>query len=401
MVDIDTRSPRRPADLVDLVGALPRQRRLLLVLAAVAVALIAVNAYGRQELKDFDLLHAAGAVERDGSYTDTAQVLDAGDDDGRAAVPLYIPGPPPLIALVFQPLSTVPVDSARVLFLVASAGATLAALRLAQPRDWPVWAVVLALTAGTIWGVALGQVSLLITGLVIAAYGFWTGGRSTAAGLALGVAAALKLYPAFLLVPLLCHRDWRAVRAAVAVGGALGLLTVPALGLHDTRLAIERTVNVASTVDPWIHNQSAPAVIARAWGDGVAGAAGLVLTAVSVATLVAVARRASPAVTFAVAVLLMLISQSLTWEHYLPLAIVGLFGLREAGASRQEVVLCATGYAVVALPFVYDSMLGYDGIAALVTGPRLLGLVLMTVPLLRAALRRTALPAPSAVPVTR
>ena len=70
-----------------------------------------------------------------------------------------------------------------------------------------------------------GQVSVLIGALIVVSWSALRSGRQVAGGIALGAAAALKFYPALLLVPLLLGRHftaaaWMALTCAAAVAAA-------------------------------------------------------------------------------------------------------------------------------------------------------------------------------------
>ena len=80
------------------------------------------------------------------------------------------------------------------------------------------------------------QLTLLLVLLVTAIWALERSGRSSAAGLVLGVAAAIKLFPAYLVVYYLARRQFRPFLAAAASFLALTCLTAFVLGLdafHD------------------------------------------------------------------------------------------------------------------------------------------------------------------------
>src|SRR5262249_27328923 len=70
----------------------------------------------------------------------------------------------------------------------------------------------------------------VLLGLVTAAWALDRSGRSGAAGLLVGVAAAIKLFPAYLGLYFVARRRWRALLAAAASFAALTLATGAVLG---------------------------------------------------------------------------------------------------------------------------------------------------------------------------
>ena len=99
-------------------------------------------------------------------------------------------------------------------------------------------------------GVALeqNQPQILVSFLIVAAIERSRAGAPITAGAALALAAAIKLYPALLVVVWIAARQWRATAAFAVIGGALGILSIALAGwpLHEAFLAeievIRRTI---------------------------------------------------------------------------------------------------------------------------------------------------------------
>lgn len=139
---------------------------------------------------------------------------------------------PPAFALLMTPLALLPSPAASLLWTAVNQLALVATLAFAvrrlRPARWALAAMIVATaTFYPLWIDAVqGQANLLILLLVtVGVLGILD--RGPAFGIALGVAAALKLTPALLLLWLLIDRRWRAAGwmaagfAAVAVVGAL------------------------------------------------------------------------------------------------------------------------------------------------------------------------------------
>jgi hypothetical protein len=284
---------------------------------------------------DFDLHYFAGVIEQHGSYTDTTTLFRVMAEAGVAKHDEGVYGTPTLVALVFQPLSLLGLLAAHAVWVVVAGIALVASVRAAAGRRWLIWLVALLFTPALISSVYIGNPSTFTFCLIAAAYGNLRKGDQRAAGIALGVATALKLFPGFLVVALIANRQWRAVKWAAAVFAALVVVTVPALGFHDAVRAFRMMASIGGYVHPWEHNESMPALLLHMGvGQVVASWSSKVLL---VAGAVAVLRwrHPRPHVTLGVAVLVMLLAQSISWRHYFPLALLVLLAVQDCRPTRS------------------------------------------------------------------
>lgn len=138
---------------------------------------------------------------------------------------------PPFAAVLFMPLSMVPVPVAAVGWWLACAVCVYAVVRWSF-RESPVsWLAVFAvggmmMAAAPVWDtLAFGQVNVFILALACADF---LRVPDRARGLLVGLAASVKVTPAFLLLLPVVRRDWtmvaRAVLVMVGVAGAVALL---------------------------------------------------------------------------------------------------------------------------------------------------------------------------------
>jgi hypothetical protein len=152
----------------------------------------------------------------------------------RVGGPLY----PPVNAFVAAPLALVP---PRVgyraqqffnifLVFVAAAGARY----LARGRVWwPVLVPCIMMFPGFAGSVNLGQNATLTLTIVVWGWALTARGRPVLGGMVWGLLAFKPVWAlAFFLVPFLSRR-WRMCLAMVAAGAALGLLTLPFVGVHS------------------------------------------------------------------------------------------------------------------------------------------------------------------------
>ncbi len=137
---------------------------------------------------------------------------------------------PPLLAVILIPLALLPYLAARRVFLALSVAMLLIAAEIVArgrrgfPRLWPFLALAVVGTASE--NLVLGQAQPLLLLLVTASFVAARRGRPATAGAGLGLAAAVKLWPALLLAAPAGHARRRAVAAGALVLGA-GLVLVP------------------------------------------------------------------------------------------------------------------------------------------------------------------------------
>jgi hypothetical protein len=146
---------------------------------------------------------------------------------------------PPTLAYLTAPLGSLPVAKAEALWKMLNWAATLtmAALlsRLLGIRLWSLSGLSIALFLFAFrpslecffWG----QVTLLLTLMEVAGMFLYVRGCKGAAAFFFALAAAIKLTPAIVLVPLIAWRDWKTLRAFLAWSGAiLAALCLPDKG---------------------------------------------------------------------------------------------------------------------------------------------------------------------------
>ena len=176
----------------------------------------------------------------------------------RSAFPLPVESfnYPPLAALVAIPLLVLPDQLAGTIWVIlniaAVAGSALFLFKvLGVDRPWSWAGIAFALYSVHPWAisVAVGNnnpiVLLLVTGFV---YRHVTN-HPRSAGILLGAAIGMKLWPAALLPLLIRERRWRALGWTLAVVGAVGALTVVWLGLDVIGAALA-SLQVRDEIEP-------------------------------------------------------------------------------------------------------------------------------------------------------
>ncbi|MEU9344629.1 glycosyltransferase 87 family protein [Streptomyces sp. NPDC048278] len=227
-------------------------------------------------------------------------VVHGGDLYGFTVTEWRLPATyPPFAAVLFVPTTVIPVPALKALFLAGNALllAWVVALsaRLAG-RTAPL-PLLCAATALALWlepvfqTLLFGQVNLAVTGLVLWDLTRPPGAR--AKGLALGIAAGVKLTPAIFIAYLFltARRKEAATATASFAGTALfGALLLPAATVDFWTRRLFETGRVGKA---WIvDNQSLQGLVARATGTAAPGLAWAVPAAVVAATGLWLATRA-------------------------------------------------------------------------------------------------------------
>jgi hypothetical protein len=357
------------------------------VLAWVVLALSLVLAYdattkGAGEHMDFDLYYFGGEVERSSTYTDTPAVMGLAGEAGRLVSGDGVFGSPTLVGLVFQPLSHLSLDTAFLVFqLTAIATLAFAVWRAAGDQWWPVWLAIAVLSTSNIVAFTLGNFSIFTTALVILAYACFRDGKDRQGALVLAIAIACKLYPAFLVLPLLVKRRKEAVAWTVGATATLLAITPFTLGWSDSGAALRQAADVASYVHPWSDNDGLPGSMLRATDSQTLAEWTTRLCMIAATFVVWRYRRLDMSVLFPLAAMVMTLAQGISWNMYYGITLLPLLALRSLDASRLTWVYMAVGY------FMANGILLHPTyhLFGLPRGvPLTIGLVIMTATLLAA-----------------
>lgn len=148
---------------------------------------------------------------------------------------------PPFFAVVGAPLGLLPPRAFLLAWGALQAGAfLLVALvvgreleRTAGERWALLFVALLGISDGVVHTLLWGQVSVLLVGMVAAAFALDARGRTVAGAAVLGAAIAIKIYPAAAVVYWLARREWRT--AGLAVAFAAGFTMLPWLVIGPER----------------------------------------------------------------------------------------------------------------------------------------------------------------------
>jgi hypothetical protein len=133
-------------------------------------------------------------------------------------------------------------------------------------------------------------------------------------------------------------------------------------------------VRLAGNVHAGPNNQCVAGAVVRATRSTALARVVASTMTVAAAALVLTRPRRTVAATFAWAIPLMLLAQSISWEHYVPAALLALVAGAESGFDRVGWFVAGAAYALLAVWIPYDEW-SLGGVASLAMAPRTVALV--------------------------
>ena len=282
---------------------------------------------------------------------------------------------PPALALAYVPLSLLSDGAVVRVALISGYAIAVASLALlvAPVRAAVGRSGIASLLIGLLFGYAflgaasLGNPSILVLLGIAVAYVGIERDEPWLIGLGIGTAAAFRLYPILLLVPLAISGRRRAVVASLLVVAAWVAAGAAVFGIDDNLRFVGIAVAIAapSGADDITINAALPALAARAGASGLAltalrlGSIALGVTAlVAGGSLLRGAAAERRLLGLGVAVAGMLLIPATIWDHYLTAALVLVVGIvavtRRAGWGLLSAGLLPAsiggGLALVWLP---------------------------------------------------
>jgi Glycosyltransferase family 87 len=285
---------------------------------------------------------------------------------------------PPLLVLLSVPLSFLPFPLVIGLWFVANVALLIRVGTWLGLSRW--WSLSLVVWPPVRWVIDVNQLELLLLAMTMVAFVAADRGKDREAGIWLGVAASLKLYPLFFLLPFVARRNYKLVGTAGAVfalGQLVNLIVVGPQGLLTYYVQILPGVS-ALYQRGWL-NSSPYGVFSRIFGwstqtSPIVEAPDLVLplTLLFAAVGIAVALKLSPKA----GPLAMLLTIPNGWSYYAVLALPQMAVLwRRFGPTKVMVAsLVCCSIVQADLPHVaplISSLTGWE----MPTNPPLFGLV--------------------------
>ncbi len=267
---------------------------------------------------------------------------------------------PPTVAVLMVPFSCLSYPAAVItfnilnLFLYVGLIAWLAMRYRIESKTINLLGALLLLWFPFISNIALVQLSLLLAVLIILSLHLLERGRNVSAGVALSVAAAIKLFPAYIALYFVLKRKWRAL---TAFSMSLSLIWLATWGIVGTDNVADYVLTYApENAEKWVAfplNHSIFSVVATLLAEGPWTSSletvwwyreayiliGIMISAwlvgLSMNSLESEATKQDLAMLVMVAMLLL---SPITWNHAMTLLLAPVFLLLSLGLQRERIV---------------------------------------------------------------
>jgi alpha-1,2-mannosyltransferase len=288
---------------------------------------------------------------------------------------------PPTAALLMVPLTWFSIRGDELIVTALNGAALIFALRqallIARPserrsstgtqlsllsRPAVAWSVAAVAAGAAIWlepvsvAFGYGQVDILIAALVV--FDVARDDSARTKGLAIGLAAGIKLTPLLFIPYLLLSGRRRAAiiaSASFVVTVVASFVLVPADAARYWEVMVFRTSRIGGAAD--VANQSLRGAIARlldVWHPGMAATVTVALVAaVGIGLAVHFSRRGDDAAGFSLCAVTTLLTSPISWTHHWVLAIPALFMLIVVGWERRSLPLLASAVALLYIGYSY------------------------------------------------
>jgi hypothetical protein len=309
---------------------------------------------------------------------------------GEAPFFIEVNAHPPTAVLLGLPLARLSYPDAVFTWNVLSLAALLVSIWLIgrelnfRIRPWTALAGIVLLIIS--WPVRShfqqGQLAMLLLLLLTATWIADRSGRDRLAGVYLGAASALKIFPALLFLHFIVRRQWRVVGTGLATIAALTAITMMLLGPASYASYIHEVPPIVSEWRSAWNNTSLPALWSKLFEPGNKGS-GVVplvyspllaraLIVLSCAVVIGLlAKQVTRAATrkhcdrsFAAAVVGMLLLAPVTWEHSFVLLIlpIGIFWADSPAGSMQRRALVFLSVVLLINPALFYPLCRIDNL---------------------------------------
>lgn len=240
---------------------------------------------------------------------------------------------PPWLVVLGLPLSFVPFEWLGILWLVLNLG--LFAFVGRRLGISVVGSLALAAWPPVGWSLGIGQWEVVILTLLVLGWKAAEAECDLTAGLFLGLAASIKLYPALLVVPFLIRRRLKVVVVSAAVFIASQMLSLLVVGPAEFLrywleiLPANTQLYVSDTV-----NSSPYGALLRIFGGSVPAVAMVGIVALSLVAIVALVRLPPEQAPFA-----LLVGLPTVWGFYSALALPAILHLWRTSSNRKLLYL--------------------------------------------------------------
>jgi hypothetical protein len=214
----------------------PRIISFLWLTAIVHLAGLIVRLPGRVGHFDISIFYASAVAMRGGLNPYITDLSRIGDPLGLEIRPLIHTTSMPTFLFLFAPFAHVSEPACYWIWFAINVASLAAAMVLlirgTELDSWlkSVLAVMMLLYTPLDDQIAYAQAQILILLMLVLIMRWLARGNDAGAGLLLALAAALRAYPAVLVLYLLIRRRWRALAATVAGSIVIGLITIAGIG---------------------------------------------------------------------------------------------------------------------------------------------------------------------------
>lgn len=369
---------------------------------------------------DFRHMYAASCVlHSGGNFYDDQTLMTEAARRGITRLNPYVY--PPVVAVLMFPLGSLSFSQAGFAWYFLNIGFALGSFLLlarllepaGQPWNFLIPALLMATSEPLTRTLTAGQLNVLLLFLLtLSAYGL-DREKPIVGGIALGIAAAVKVFPALLILMLFWRRQGKAAGAALVTAVGLTLVAALAAGFAVTADYVELVGQMRYGSSTWSQfgqhfhidpaNQSPAALItrlltvdARAGLKGVASLPGLakalcylVALALLAATSLVTRRRGSTPqsereirrLAFGLTLLTALLLPSLMWDHYLTIALLSavllLSDLTRRGVRPEVLMLAAVAVFLMNFPYNFWNPLFSRGWAIALASVKLPGVLIL------------------------
>jgi hypothetical protein len=384
------------------------------------IRIVSPGGYRQLHLNDFRHIYAASSVYLEGgNFYDPAVLRVEAARRGVERLNPYVY--PPLLAVAASPLAWLTFEQAGWVWYSLNLLLALATVfifaRLLNHFSYP-WALAAALfimgsSEPLTRTLTAGQLNVVLLFLLACSYRLIQKQRPIGGGICLGLATAIKVFPALLIVMLFWRRQWRAAWTAFIAAAVLTLFSSLAAGAEVSLDFLDMVRQMGYGSSTWaelgmhfhIHpaNQSPAALITRLLtldpGKGVNGIVHLPGLAKILCYLMAFMilgilfrftrpqpnrtrnRQEINGLAFLLALMASLLLPSLVWDHYLVIAllpfIVLLSGENQATGRPWFIILLTTAVILINMHFNFGNPAYSGGWAVALASVKLPGSLIL------------------------
>jgi hypothetical protein len=202
-----------------------------------------------------------------------------------------------------------------------------------------------------------GQTQLQLLLLLVFSWMFLRRDRDIPAGIVLGIAIAIKIFPLLLFVPLFARGRWRCLIAATLSAGAILAVSYTLVGWDQAYIFFTNVLprHSGSVIAHSTNHTTIAAMLTNAFGDpSFAYYVSLAArAAVMLAVLYGAWRIRDAAQAFALGMTTLMLVTPVVWEHYFVLAYLPWLDALSRSSRRQQPLLILAYFLFAAAMLIY------------------------------------------------